>query len=77
MESAWHPKQAVLWFMGATLIAESRVKLDRHRASDVIFGAGIGFAAAQWELSRPRGLLLSPLIKEDGEVVGVKMTAVF
>lgn len=76
-ESAWHPKQAALWYLGAALIAESRVELSRHRAVDVVAGAALGYFTAQLELSSPRGLILSPLIEPDGGCVGVQVTAIF
>lgn len=66
MQAHYHPKQALLWYGGATLIAASRVKLNRHYTRDVIAGAALGFASARLELSQPRGLLLRPFIRNDG-----------
>jgi len=77
MESAWHPKQAVYWCLGAALIAESRVKLKDHFTSDVIFGSALGFACAKVELSTRRGLLLSPIIRNDGAIAGVAVTKMY
>lgn len=65
MASHFRPKQSVLWFTGATLIALSRVKLKRHYVHDVVAGAAIGYGVARLEISQPRGLLLSPFIKRD------------
>lgn len=65
MASHYRPKQSVFWFGGATLIALSRVKLKRHYVQDVVAGAALGYGVARLEISRPRGLLLSPFIKAD------------
>ena len=73
-ESALHPKQAPLWYLGAALISYSRVRLHRHYDRDVLAGAAIGFGMARLEVSAPRGLLLSPLITEDRRTVGLQMT---
>lgn len=62
MESHYHPKQSLLWYGGATLIAASRVQLHRHFTHDVIGGALVGYFTSKWELHRPRGLLLAPFI---------------
>lgn len=67
MQSHYHPRQALLWYGGATLIAYSRVKLKRHRYRDVVAGAAVGYLTSRWELSRPRGLILSPFIKSHSE----------
>ncbi len=65
MASHFRPRQAPFWYLGATLIAASRVKLRRHYVRDVVAGAAIGYGVARLELSQPRGLLLSPFIKRD------------
>ena len=62
MQSHYHPKQAPLWYAGATLISYSRVKLNRHYYHDVIAGAAVGYFTARWELSQSRGLILAPFI---------------
>lgn len=66
MQAQFHPKQALLWYGGAIVIAASRVKLRRHDTRDVAAGAALGFAAARFELKQPRGLLLRPFIRSDG-----------
>lgn len=66
MQASYHPRQALLWYGGATLIAASRVKLRRHYTRDVIAGAALGFASARLELSQSRGLLLRPFIRNNG-----------
>ncbi len=62
MQAHYHPKQAPLWYLGAGLIAESRVHLDRHHWHDVIAGGIIGYATAHYELKQKRGFLLVPFI---------------
>lgn len=74
VESQWHPKEAPLWYLGATLISASRVALDRHFTQDVVAGAAIGYFTARLELSRPRGLILSPLITPSGSTYGLQLT---
>jgi hypothetical protein len=66
MQSHYHPGQSWLWYGGAGLIAASRVQLHRHFVHDVIAGSALGYFTAHWELSRRRGLLLSPFITTDG-----------
>lgn len=66
VESQFHPRQAPLWYTGATLISYSRVRLNRHHVQDVVAGAALGYFTARLELSRPRGLILSPLISSEG-----------
>ena len=65
MASHWHRGQAPLWYLGATAIAVSRVRLHRHFWHDVIAGAIIGYGMTRWELSRRHGLLLAPFIRAD------------
>ncbi len=66
MESHYHPKQAILWYGGATVIAASRVKLHRHYTVDVIAGAALGYFTSKLELKQGRGLLLRPFIHPEG-----------
>lgn len=70
MQSAFHPKQAPLWYAGAALIAGSRVRLHRHYTHDVLAGAALGYLSARWELSRPRGLILSPVLRRSASENG-------
>ena len=72
-ESAFHPRQAALWYLGATLISYSRVRLNRHTVGDVVAGAGIGYGITRLELSAPRGLILSPVITRDGHGMGLQL----
>lgn len=62
MQSHYHPKQALWWYGGATLIAASRVQLNRHRWDDVLGGGAIGYLTARLELLSKRGLILAPFI---------------
>ena len=70
MESSFHPKEAPLWYLGATAIAGSRLALHRHYWQDVIAGAAIGYGTARWEISQPHGLILTPLIGRDMMGIG-------
>jgi membrane-associated phospholipid phosphatase len=76
-ESALHPRQAPLWYLGATLISYSRVRLHRHYDRDVLAGAAIGYGMARLEVSAPHGLLLAPLITADRRTVGLQMSKGF
>lgn len=75
VESHYHPKQAPLWYLGASVISASRVTLHRHYVHDVLVGAALGYGVARLELSRPRGLLLTPFISSDGG--GLTLTGSF
>jgi membrane-associated phospholipid phosphatase len=67
MESHFHPKEWPLWYLGAALIAQSRVELNRHYPRDVIAGGALGVGTAAWELSQPRGLLIAPFVRKDAD----------
>jgi membrane-associated phospholipid phosphatase len=80
MQSQYHPDWAIAWYAGATLIGYSRVDLNRHRLSDVLVGAGLGYLVAELELSQKKGLILFPLIREDSQgntVYGMQIKAEF
>jgi hypothetical protein len=79
MQAHYHPKEALLWYGGATLIAASRVDLRRHRTRDVAAGAAIGFVTAKLELRSNNGLLLRPFIRETGtsRSSGLEVSRVF
>ena len=66
VESDFHPHQAPLWYIGATLISLSRVRLRRHTVGDVVAGAALGAGTARVEVNQPRGLILSPFIMRGG-----------
>jgi membrane-associated phospholipid phosphatase len=76
-EAKYHPKQAVYWYIGAALIAESRLELNRHNFTDIAAGATFGYVTAEWALSRPHGVLLVPFIKSADKCIGVQVTKVF
>lgn len=71
MEAFYHPHEAAYWYLGAGLIAESRVGLHRHYLHDVLAGAVLGYGIARFELSRPQGLILSPWISSDTRSLGL------
>ena len=66
MESHYHPRTAPLWYVGAALIADSRVTLHRHFTHDVIAGGILGIGTALLETSSRHGLILAPIIRRDG-----------
>jgi membrane-associated phospholipid phosphatase len=76
-ESTMHPKQAPYWYLGATLISLSRVAIHRHYWQDIIAGSLIGYGTAKWEMSEPRGLILSPLISRDSGGSGLQLSKSF
>ncbi len=78
MESDRQPGQALFWYLGATLIAASRVRLHRHYPHDVLAGAALGYGMTRLELAAPRGLLLSPFLRSrhDGGD-GIQFSVVF
>jgi membrane-associated phospholipid phosphatase len=80
IQSHYHPEYAILWYSGAALIGYSRLDLNRHRFSDVLVGAGLGYLVGEAELSQKRGLILFPLIREDSQgntVVGLQVKGDF
>ena len=79
VESAFHPKQAIYWFTGASLISASRVTLHRHTVGDILAGAALGYGVGRWELSSRRGLLLMPFIQPQskGTAYGIFLSKTF
>lgn len=80
VQSHYHPDYAILWYGGAALIGYSRIDLNRHRFTDVLIGAGLGYLVGEIELSQKRGLLLFPLIRQDAQgstVVGLQVKGEF
>lgn len=67
VQSHYHPDYAILWYGGAALIGYSRLDLNRHRFTDVLIGAGLGYLVGEIELGQKRGLLLFPLIRQDAQ----------
>jgi membrane-associated phospholipid phosphatase len=74
METAFQPKLAPLWYLGAAWIGESRVELRRHTWIQVGAGAALGYGVSRWELSRPRGIILSPWIDPGSGAVGFSLS---
>jgi membrane-associated phospholipid phosphatase len=62
VRSQFRPGQAWEWYGAATVISVSRVRLNRHRWTDVLAGAALGIAVGRLELSQSRGLGLFPVI---------------
>jgi PAP2 superfamily len=80
IQSHYHPDYAILWYGGAALIGYSRIDLNRHRFTDVLIGAGLGYLIGEIELGQKRGLLLFPLIRQDAQgntVVGLQVKGDF
>ena len=80
IQSHYHPDYAALWYGGAALISYSRVDLNRHRVSDVLIGAGLGYLVGDIELNQKNGLILFPLIGQDNQgntVVGLQVRGEF
>ena len=75
VEGRLHPKQAPFWYLGATLISYSRVRLHRHYERDVVAGALLGYGTARLELAAPRGLILSPVIEPENRSYGLQVSA--
>ena len=69
--SAYHPREAPLWYVGAALIGESRIRLHAHELDEVVAGAAVGYLTARWELTRPKGILLTPWIQPRESAAGV------
>jgi hypothetical protein len=80
VQSHYHPDYAILWYGGAALIGYSRLDLNRHRFTDVLIGAGLGYLVGEIELSQQRGLLLFPLIRQDAQgntILGLQVKGEF
>lgn len=80
MQSHYNPDTAILWYSGASLIAYSRLNLNRHRISEVLTGAALGYLTARLELNQKRGLILFPLIhnnEANDTVVGLQIVGSF
>ncbi|MCB1218195.1 phosphatase PAP2 family protein [bacterium] len=71
------PDQALLWYGGASLIAWSRVRENRHRTEDVLAGAALGYGMAKLEQQLPRGLLISPFFDPEGDGGGIEFIVNF
>ena len=67
MQASFRPKEAALWYLGAAVIADSRLVLNRHRLTDVFAGAGLGFLIARAELSSRNGWVVRPFLRDEGD----------
>ena len=67
-----HPDEAIWWYSGASLIAWSRYRENRHRPEELLTGAAIGFGIARLEQQLPRGMLISPFFDPEGDGGGVE-----
>ena len=72
-----HPDEAIWWYGGASLIAWSRYRENRHRPEELLTGAAIGFGVARLEQQLPRGMLISPFFDPEGEGGGVEFSMSF
>lgn len=77
VQSAWHPREAVYWYAGASFITASRVGLHRHTIGDVMAGAALGYGVGRLELGSRRGLLLAPFIQPERHAYGVSFAGAF
>jgi hypothetical protein len=80
IQSHYHPDYAALWYGGAALIGYSRLDLNRHRFTDVLVGASLGYLVGEIELQQKHGLILFPLIRQDAQgntVVGLQVQGEF
>jgi membrane-associated phospholipid phosphatase len=69
--SAFHPRQAPFWYLGAAAIGWSRVELRRHRTTDVLAGAALGYWVGKVEARSRHGLLLGPIVRTTGTALGL------
>lgn len=53
-----HPKQKLLYFGLASLVAWSRVEDDKHHWHDVAAGAAIGLVCGKWSVDSQDGVLI-------------------
>jgi membrane-associated phospholipid phosphatase len=69
--SAYYPRQAPFWYVGAAAIGWSRVELRRHRTTDVLAGAALGYWVGKVEARSKHGLLLGPIFRTTGTALGL------
>jgi membrane-associated phospholipid phosphatase len=80
INSHYHPEDALLWYAGASVISYSRLNLNRHRITEVLAGAALGYLTGQLELNQKQGLILFPIINSDdvgGTIVGLQVMGNF
>jgi membrane-associated phospholipid phosphatase len=66
METQFHPKEAVYWYAGATLIGVARIQEKKHFFHDVLAGSALGYGVARVELSLKHGFVVQPWIGQNG-----------
>lgn len=76
MQSQYHPWEAPIWYVGASVIGLSRVQLREHTWGQVFGGAALGYGTARLELSLTHGLLIAPFFNANGDP-GIALTAKF
>jgi membrane-associated phospholipid phosphatase len=76
MQSQYHPWEAPIWYVGASVIGLSRVQLREHTWGQVFAGAALGFGTARLELSLTHGMLIAPFFNSNGDP-GIALTAKF
>jgi len=69
--TVYYPHQAPYWYLGAAAISWSRVELGRHRTTDVLAGAALGYWVGKVEAHNKHGLLLSPIFRSTGTALGL------
>jgi membrane-associated phospholipid phosphatase len=67
----YYPRQAPFWYVGAAAIGWSRVELRRHRTTDVLAGAALGYWVGKVEARSRHGLLLRPIFSATGTSLGL------
>jgi membrane-associated phospholipid phosphatase len=67
----YYPRQAPFWYFGAAAIGWSRVELRRHRTTDVLAGAALGYWVGKVEAHSRHGLVLGPVIGATGTGLGL------
>jgi membrane-associated phospholipid phosphatase len=67
----YYPGQAPYWYLGAAAIGWSRVELRRHRTTDVVAGAALGYWLGKVEARSRHGLVLGPVLGATGTGLGL------
>lgn len=65
MNAAYSPREAPLWYAGATLISISRNETGAHFFHDVVAGAALGYGVARALIGRPNGVLIAPIFSHE------------
>ena len=76
-QAYYHPRQAIFWYGAATLVSVARVAGHDHFIQDVVFGAGLGYAAGQLSVTSRHGWLVAPLIEKSHPGLMVSFTKTF